>query len=238
MFVLVAAVAFVFVALGHLEIARRYPKGGGGVAAASEAFGPRVGVVSGALMVSAYLLTITISVVTALHYIAAIRPFAHEIPVLSVAALLLLGTLHWVGVRELPRVALAMGIAALGCEVVLVWVVLSQVPHLHWIGVLDQLQGHDVAALDGDGDGVRGGLAGVLGAGVAGQLAPALREPRARVLRIVAVLVRGQPGGDGAGVHRDRRGGGAGERHRPAPGAAGGGRRRPTADARCWSRCR
>ena len=93
-FVLVAAVAFVFVALGHLEIARRYPKGGGGVAAASEAFGPRVGVISGALMVSAYLLTITISVVTALHYIAAIRPFAHEIPVLSVAALLLLGTLH------------------------------------------------------------------------------------------------------------------------------------------------
>jgi len=32
-FVLVAAVAFIFVALGHLEIARRYPKGGGGVAA-------------------------------------------------------------------------------------------------------------------------------------------------------------------------------------------------------------
>jgi len=93
-FVLVAAVAFVFVALGHLEIARRYPKGGGGVAAASEAFGPRVGVISGALMVSAYLLTIAITVVTALHYISVIRPFAYEIPVLSVAALLLLGTLH------------------------------------------------------------------------------------------------------------------------------------------------
>src|SRR5204863_78238 len=105
-FVLVAAVAFVFVAIGHLEIAHRYPKGGGGVSAASEAFGPRVGVISGALMVSAYLLTIAISVVTALHYIAAIRPFAHEIPVLSVVAILLLGTLHWVGVRELPRVAL------------------------------------------------------------------------------------------------------------------------------------
>ena len=73
-------------ALEHLEIARRYPKGGGGVSAASEAFGPRVGVVSGALMVSAYLLTIAISVVTALHYIAVIRPFAHEIPVMSVAA--------------------------------------------------------------------------------------------------------------------------------------------------------
>src|SRR5438477_1104809 len=86
-FVLVAAVAFVFVALGYLEIAHRYPKGGGGVAAATEAFGPRIAVVSGSLMVSAYLLTITITVVTALHYIAAIRPFRYEIPVLSVVAL-------------------------------------------------------------------------------------------------------------------------------------------------------
>ena len=49
-------------------------------------------VISGALMVSAYLLTIAISVVTALHYIAAVRPFAHEIPVLSVVALGALGT--------------------------------------------------------------------------------------------------------------------------------------------------
>jgi amino acid transporter len=65
-FVLVATVAFVFVALEHLEVAHRYPKGGGGVAAAMEAFGPRVGVVSGALMVSAYLVTISISVVSAL----------------------------------------------------------------------------------------------------------------------------------------------------------------------------
>src|SRR5690349_13625152 len=143
-FVLVAAVAFVFVAIGHLEIAQRYPKGGGGVAAASEAFGPRVGVISGALMVSAYLLTIAISVVTALHYIAAIRPFAHEIPVLSVAAIVLLGTLHWVGVRELPRVALALGIAALACEGVLAGAVLLQLTPTKWMAVWSNL--HQIAS--------------------------------------------------------------------------------------------
>src|SRR3954454_23402168 len=36
LFVVVVAVAFVFVAFGHLEVAHRYPKGGGGVAAATE----------------------------------------------------------------------------------------------------------------------------------------------------------------------------------------------------------
>ena len=116
MFVLVATVAFVFVALEHLEIARRYPKGGGGVSAASEAFGPRVGVVSGALMVSAYLLTIAISVVTALHYIAVIRPFALRDPGDVGGRDPAAGSLHWVGVRELPRLALAMALAALACR--------------------------------------------------------------------------------------------------------------------------
>ena len=190
MFVLVAAVAFVFVALGHLEIAHRYPKGGGGVAAASEAFGPRVGVVSGALMVSAYLLTIAITVVTALHYIAVIRPFAYEIPVLSVVA-------HpAAGVAALGRRARAaargagdgdrgaalrggagVGGAGAGADASLA-------------GALDQLRGHGRRSA---GPRRRPGFAAAWlafsGLESLGQLAPALREPRRRVIRIVAVLV-------------------------------------------------
>jgi amino acid transporter len=188
-FVLVAAVAFVFVALGHLEIARRYPKGGGGVAAASEAFGARVGVISGALMVSAYLLTIALSVVTALHYIAVIRPFAYEIPVLSVVAILGLGTLHWVGVRELPRVALALAIAALACEAALVWAVLVQVPKLHWIAFWTSFKDMASQRWTETATGFAAAWLAFSGLESLGQLAPALREPRRRVLRIVAVLV-------------------------------------------------
>jgi amino acid transporter/nucleotide-binding universal stress UspA family protein len=188
-FVLVAAVAFVFVAIGHLEVAQRYPKGGGGVSAASEAFGPRVGVISGALMVSAYLLTITISVVTALHYIAAIRPFAHEIPVLSVAALLLLGTLHWVGVRELPRVALALGVAALVGEGLLAAAVLAQVPPVKWIPLWRNLQEMASHRWTEMATGFAAAWLAFSGLESLGQLAPALREPRRQVLRVAAVLV-------------------------------------------------
>jgi amino acid transporter/nucleotide-binding universal stress UspA family protein len=188
-FVLVAAVAFVFVALGHLEIANRYPKGGGGVAAATEAFGPRIGVVSGSLMVSAYLLTITITVVTALHYIAAIRPFRYEIPVLSVVALLMLGTLHWVGVRELPRVALALALAALGCEGALVAAVLHQVPATKWLSLWSNLHEMVSHRWTDTATGFAAAWLAFSGLESLGQLAPALREPRRRVIRIVAVLV-------------------------------------------------
>lgn len=188
-FVLIAAVAFVFVAIGHLEIAQRYPKGGGGVSAAAEAFSPRVGVISGALMVSAYLLTIAISVVTALHYIAAVRPFAHEIPVLSVVAILLLGTLHWVGVRELPRVALALAIAALVCEGALVAAVLTQLTPTKWMAVWTNL--HQIASerWTETATGFAAAWLAFSGLESLGQLAPALREPRRRVLRIAGALV-------------------------------------------------
>jgi amino acid transporter len=188
-FVLVAAVAFVFVALGYLEIAHRYPKGGGGVAAASEAFGPRVGVISGSLMVSAYLVTIAISVVTALHYIAVIRPFAHEVSVLSVAAILLLGTLHWVGVRELPRLALAMAVAALACEAALVAAVLTEVPAVHWVSLWSNVQELVSNRWTETATGFAAAWLAFSGLESLGQLAPALREPRRRVLRIVAVLI-------------------------------------------------
>ena len=188
-FVLVAAVAFVFVALGYLEIAHRYPKGGGGVAAATEAFGPRIAVVSGSLMVSAYLLTITITVVTALHYIAAIRPFRYEIPVLSVVALLMLGTLHWVGVREVPRVALALALAALGCEGALVAAVLHQVPATKWLSLWSNLHEMVSHRWTDTATGFAAAWLAFSGLESLGQLAPALREPRRRVIRIVAVLV-------------------------------------------------
>ncbi len=189
LFVVVVAVAFVFVAFGHLEIAHRYPKGGGGVAAATEAFGPRVGVLSGALMVSAYLLTIAISVVTALHYIAAIRPFAYEIPVLSVAALLAIGFLHWIGVREVARVALAMAMAALVFEGGLVAAVLAKLQPTSWLGLWRHL-GHMATASWGEAAaGFAGAWLAFSGLESLGQLAPAVREPRRRVIRIVAALV-------------------------------------------------
>jgi amino acid transporter len=188
-FVLVVAIAFVFVAAGHLEIAHRYPKGGGGVAAATEAFGARFGVLSGALMVSAYLLTIAISVVTALHYIAAIRPFAYEIPVLSVVAILGLGFLNWIGVRELSRLALAFAVASLAVEGALVAVVLVHVDSAAWLGLSGQLGQMASQRWDDVAAGFAAAWLAFSGLESLGQLAPALREPRRRVIRVVAMMV-------------------------------------------------
>ncbi|MEA2696466.1 MAG: hypothetical protein QOI66_737 [Myxococcales bacterium] len=188
-YVAIASIAFVFVALEHLEIAHRYPQGGGGVAAAVEAFGPWVGVVSGTLMVSAYLVTISIAVVSALHYIAALRPWPHEIEILSAVAILFLGFLHWIGIRELARLALVLGLVALVVQATLVAAVLVQLGPSEYaqlaatagrfrhVGPADMASGFAAAWL------AYSGLESL------GQLAPAVREPRRRVIRITATLL-------------------------------------------------
>jgi len=190
-FVLIATIAFVFVAVEHLEVAHRYPLGGGGVAAAVEAFGPRVGVISGALMVSAYLLTIVISVVSALNYVAALHPWPHEIPILSLVAILAMGFLHWIGMRELGRLALVLGLATLVVEGTLVAAVVVQLTPSDWadlwgnFGHLKQLSWSSTAS------GFAGAWLSYSGLESLGQLAPAVREPRQKVIRIAASLVVG-----------------------------------------------
>jgi len=188
-FVAIATVAFVFVALEHLEVAHRYPKGGGGVAAAVEAFGPRVGVVSGALMVSAYLLTISISVVSALQYIAVLYPWPHEIEVLSAAVLLVLGFLHWIGIRELARLALLLGLATLAVEGTLIAAVVVQLSPGDWAELGLQLRRVRSVGWAEGASGFAAAWLAFSGLESLGQLAPAVREPRRRVIRIAATLV-------------------------------------------------
>jgi amino acid transporter len=188
-FVLATTVAFVFVALEHLEVAHRYPRGGGGVAAAVEAFGPRMGVVSGALMVSAYLVAIALSVVSALQYVAALHPFPHEIGLLSLGALLFLGFLQWVGVRELARLALVFGLALLVVEGTLVAAVVAQLDPEAWADLFGNIRHLASLHWTETASGFAAAWLAYSGLESLGQLAPAVREPRQRVIRIAAVLV-------------------------------------------------
>jgi amino acid transporter len=191
-FVVVTTVAFVFVALEHLEVAHRYPTGGGGVAAAVEAFGPRLGIVSGALMVSAYLLTIALSTVTAMHYLATINPFwPDRALVSSLVAILIIGLLSWSGPRLVARLSLVAGLAAMAVHAWLFWTVVFKLPPAAWtemvadVGRLGSLNLTDLAT------GFAGAWLAYSGLESLGQLAPAVREPRRKVIRTASALLVG-----------------------------------------------
>lgn len=194
-FVMATTVAFVLVALEHLEVAHRYPAGGGGVSAAVEAFGPRTGAVSGALMVSAYLLTIALSAVAAMRYLASLESFGVDFFRLShfaaLGAIVLVGSLSWSGPRMVARLALVVGLAALSVHGWLFWTVMVQLPPAAWaemftdVGRLGSLGAADLAT------GFAGAWLAYSGLESLGQLAPAVREPRRKVIRTASALVVG-----------------------------------------------
>ena len=189
-FVLVTTVAFVLVALEHLELAHRYPAGGGGVSAAVEAFGPRVGAASGALMVSAYVLTIALSAVTAMHYLATLKPiWPSEAYVFSLVAILVVGFLSWSGPGMVARLALFGGIAALAVDG---WMFATVVRHLRpadWAEMLTDVTRLRALSAANLASGFAGAWLAYSGLESLSQLAPSVREPRRKVIRVASALL-------------------------------------------------
>jgi amino acid transporter/nucleotide-binding universal stress UspA family protein len=189
-FVLITTVAFVVVAAEHLEVAHRYPRGGGGVAAAGEAFGPRLAVVSGALMVSAYLIAIALTVVTAAHYLATLHPpWPFSVPVFSLAAVLFVGFASWIGVREVARLTLVVAVAAFGVHIALLAAVVARFRPADWAELFT-----NVAKLSGlrwteTATGLAAAWLAYSGLESLSQIAPALREPRRKVIGVTTVLL-------------------------------------------------
>lgn len=191
-FVLLTTFAFVIVALEHLEVAHRYPDGGGGIAAAVEAFGPRAGVLSGAFLVSAYLLTIAISVVTAIHYLATLGlPWPSTLVALSALFIGLLGAWGWVGVRSIARLIAIAALAAVAVDVVLITSVALHLSPAEWVDLFDNVL-HPLRLGWADAaTGFTGAWLAYSGLETLGQLAPSVREPRRRTIRIATALVIG-----------------------------------------------
>ncbi len=189
-FIILTTVAFVMVALEHLEVAHRYPTGGGGVSAAVEAFGARVGVVSGALMVSAYLLTIALDVTTAMRYLATVNPFWPDRGLVSsLVAILMIGLFSWSGPRLVARLSLLLSLAALAVHAWLFWTVLRQFPPMAWADMLTQVTRLREVPWTEVATGFAAAWLAYSGLESLGQLAPAVREPRRKVIRKAGVLL-------------------------------------------------
>jgi amino acid transporter len=191
-FVLVTTVAFILVAFEHLEVAHRYPGGGGGIAAAVEAFGARMGVLSGALLVNAYFVAIALTVTTAMHYLATLFPaWPAGVPLFSVVAILALGVGHGIAVRTAARLTLVASLAAFASQLFLLAALVSRLPRESWTGLLRNMA--DLHELGGAqlASGFAAAWLSYSGLESLAQMAPALREPRRRVVRTATTLLVG-----------------------------------------------
>ncbi|HEY2903205.1 MAG TPA: universal stress protein [Polyangia bacterium] len=189
-FVLATGIAFIFLSLKYVNVASRYPDGGGVVSVASDAFGPMVGCIGGILICVDYFLTGALSSVSGFQYLAAELP--HLTPWITpaaCAALLTLGGLNYIGIRESALVTAALSVASLIMNFVVLGAVMIQMDGARWHLVMEQFSAVRGLApwtiLVGFGSSwlAFSGLESI------SQIAPALAEPRERTAYRAMLLV-------------------------------------------------
>jgi amino acid transporter len=192
-FVLITGFAFVLLALKYVNVAARYPDGGGVVSVASDAFGPMIGCIGGILICVDYFLTGAISSVSGFEYLAAAVP--HLTPWIAPAAcvaLLVLGALNFIGIRESAVLTAVLACASLSVNLVVIGVVVARLDAARWHLVLAQFTA--IRALDPWPILVGFGSSWLAFSGLESisQIAPALQEPRERTaLRAVLMVIAG-----------------------------------------------
>ncbi|HET6147568.1 MAG TPA: universal stress protein [Polyangia bacterium] len=192
-FVLLTGFAFVLLALKYVDVAARYPDGGGVVSVASDAFGPMIGCIGGILICVDYFLTGAISSVSGFQYLAAALP--HLTPYIAPAAcgaLIFLGLLNFVGVRESAVLTAVLAVASLAVNLVVIGVVIAHLDGGKWQLVWAQFSA--IKALPPWKILVGFGSSWLAFSGLESisQIAPALREPRDRTaLRAMLMVIAG-----------------------------------------------
>jgi amino acid transporter/nucleotide-binding universal stress UspA family protein len=189
-FVLATGIAFIFLSFKYIDVAARYPDGGGVVSVASDAFGPFVGCVGGILICVDYFLTGAISSVSGFQYLAAEVPgLANVIAPAACGALIVLGALNYVGIRESAQLTAALAIASLTVNLVVLGAVFVRMDANHLDLVLKQFTA--VSALKPWTILVGFGSSWLAFSGLESisQIAPALQDPRERTALRAMLLV-------------------------------------------------
>jgi amino acid transporter len=129
-FVGMTLVVFVFLSLKYAEVAWRYPEGGGVVTVASRALHPFAGLLGGLFILVDYYLTAALSALSGVFYVSYLYPTLTPLAVeVTIGALLLLGFLNWVGIKESAAVSAFFAIAAAVTQLLVVGaVMLSHLP--------------------------------------------------------------------------------------------------------------
>ena len=192
LFVLMTLVVFALLTVKYAEVAWRYPEGGGVVTVASRALHPFAGLLGGLFIEVDYFLTAALSALSGFLYLSVVAPgLTPVVTEATVTALVLLGILNFLGIKESARVSALFAVAAGLLQLLTVVVVALSIglsgfvesvrqvlsgPHLTPLGVLTGYSGAFLAF---------SGLESI------SQLSPAMREPRRRISERALMLVVG-----------------------------------------------
>src|SRR2546427_4441760 len=116
-FVFLTMSVFVLLTLKYAEVTQRFPKGGGVVTVAAQAINHWFGALGGMFILVDYFLTAAISCLSGMLYLSVVIPSINpRILEITIAVLIILGILNWVGISESAKVSLGGAIIAFVSE--------------------------------------------------------------------------------------------------------------------------
>jgi len=193
LFVGMTLIVFMLLTLKYAEVAWRFPEGGGVVNVAAQALHPFVGLLGGCFILVDYFLTAALSALSGVFYLAVIVPAISPRPLvvgITVTALIVLGCLNLLGIKDSARVSAAFAVlAAAGQLLVVMAVAVSLGP----AGIVRSF--HTI--VEGPAvtpvvliTGYAAAFLAFSGLETIAQLAPAMREPRRKLAgQAMALLV-------------------------------------------------
>jgi amino acid transporter len=192
-FVLATGLAFILLAFKYVEVSARYPDGGGVVSVASDAFGPLVGCLGGILICVDYFLTGAISSVSGFQYLGGLIPGLDPwIVHFACGAVVLLGLLNMVGIRESAGLTAVLAVSSLVVNLIVLGVVTVQLDRAQWQLVWAQFGSIRSLPAGQMLIGFASSWLAFSGLESISQLAPALREPRHQTaLRAMLLVIAG-----------------------------------------------
>jgi amino acid transporter len=188
-FVLATGLAVILLALKYVDVSARYPDGGGVVSVATDAFGPMAGCLGGSLICASYFLTAAISSVSSFIYISGVLPLGELVTPAACVALVFLGVLNVIGIRESAVLTAVLAAASLAVNLILLVIVGSQLDAQTWQLVLGQMRGVGSIGPWRVMVGFAGAWLAFSGLESISQISPALREPREKTAFRAMMLV-------------------------------------------------
>ncbi|MBV9710781.1 MAG: amino acid permease, partial [Ktedonobacteraceae bacterium] len=197
-FVLLTMIVFILLTLKYVEVTYRFPQGGGVVTVAAKALNKWFGALGGMFILVDYFLTAAISSLSGILYLSLVLPaigpqssfLGLNITLwITLAVLILLGILNWVGVSESAKVSMVGAVIAFLSDIAILVTVFTHLSLAQFFALFPQMFSSHTLTPITILVGFAGSFLAFSGLESISQLSPVMKLPRRAVGKIALFLV-------------------------------------------------
>ncbi len=189
-FVLLTMSVFVLLTLKYAEVTHRFPQGGGVVTVGAQAINHWFGALGGMFILVDYFLTASISCLSGIFYLSVVLPSIGPFVLwITIAALILLGILNWIGISESARVSFVMATIAFFSDIAILVTVFTHISFSEFLALIPQMFANHTLGPLSILIGFSASFLAFSGLESISQLSPVMKTPRKKIAGFALLIV-------------------------------------------------